>query len=143
MQAISRAVTSRFSAHVCSRLPVRRRRRSDGHWRSPWGMLGGRKAGGRQRHGVRSATQRAGLLATRQGQTVTSKSQDGKRGLLTAPSQAKSPPRDAVYLQELAEAQPSLRPLQPNVTVLLYTTKGQELGKAVGLPGDQSRRAQL
>jgi len=98
-------------------------------------MLGGRKAGGRQRHGVRSATRRAGLLAARQEQTVMSKSQDGKRGLLTAPSRAKPPPRDAVYLQELAEAQPSLGPLQPNVTVLLWNTKGQELGNTVGLPG--------
>lgn len=90
-----------------------------------------------------SATRRAGLLEARQGQTVTSKSQDGKQGLLTAPSRAKSPPRDAAYLLELAEAQPSLGPLQPNVTVLLYTTKGQELGNTAGLPGDHGRRAEL
>lgn len=98
-------------------------------------MLGRRKAGGTQWHGMRSTTQRVGLLAARQGQIVTSKSQDGKQGLLTAPSQAKSPPRDAVYLQEPAEARPSLSPLQPNVSVLLYTTTGQELGNTAGLPG--------
>lgn len=91
---------------------------------------------------MRSATRRAGLLAARQGQTVTSKSQDGKRGLLTAPSQAKSPPRDAIC-RNLLKAQPSLGPLQANVTVLLYTTNEQELGNAAGLPGDHSHWAQL
>lgn len=63
-------------------------------------------------------------------QTRTECNRDGKQGILTAPSPAKSLPRDAVYLQELAEAQPSLGSLQPNVTVLVYTTKGQELGIA-------------
>ena len=92
---------------------------------------------------MHSATRRAGLLAATQGQAVTSKSKDGKRGLLTAPSRAKRPPRDAAYLQELAEAQPPLGPLQPNVTVQLYSTKGQELGTAEGLPEDRSHQALL
>lgn len=92
---------------------------------------------------MRGAARCAGLLAARQGQSVTSKSRDGNRGLLTAPSRGKSPPRDAVDLPGLAEAQLSLGPLQPNVTIPLYTAEGQELGTATGLPGHHSHQAQL
>lgn len=92
---------------------------------------------------MRGAARCAGLLAARQGQSVMSRSRDGKRGLLTAPSRGKSLPRDAVDLPGLAEAQPPLGPLQPNVTILLYTTEGQELGTVAGLPGHRSHQAQL
>lgn len=109
--------------------------RGDGRWQSPSGMLGGRKAGGRQRHGRRSATQRAGLLAARQGQTVTSRSQDGKRGLLTAPSRAKSAPRDAVYRQERAEAQPSLCPPPAKRHCPALCHEGAGAGKRSGAAG--------
>lgn len=63
-------------------------------------------------------TGRAGPLAAGQGQAVTSTFRGGKKGFSDS-SQPKAPSRDAADLQGLAEAQPALGPLQPNITLPL------------------------